>query len=494
MSGSRKAFCAAILALFLAPLTVTAQQSQIQVPDTPAGAMLSKLVETFNSGEEGNWKQFIEQQWVPTEKEGAMERRMMFFQRVYADMGGLDIYRIEDSKELEISALTHAKNPGSSLEWMLLAVNVDSLPPHKVFRLSARPADDPTIEYPEGPLTDAKISSFVDGYVKGLVAKDKFSGTVLVAKDGKPIYKGVYGEACKRYNVPNKIDTRFNLGSMNKMFTGVAIMQLVEQGKVKLDDPVGVYLPDLPRKDIAEKVTIDELLSHRSGMQDYWEELFDTTFWEIKTVDGLASLVFKDSLLFEPGTDFHYSNSGPIVLGMVIEKVTGQDYYSYVLDHICKPAGMINTDCYEVDRPEPNVAIGYTKMNYDENVDPNGGWRNNFFMHAVKGGPAGGGYSTVEDLLAFDVALRQNKLISKESFDEMITPKSEMGPDFGYGYLFGNRTVEGQRIVGHNGGAPGINAVLDMYLDSGYTVAVMANYDEAASNVATVIEHLLTRQ
>ncbi len=494
MRGSRKILCIAILALLMAPLTVPAQQTKIQIPETPAGGMLSALIQALNSGDEANWKQFIEQQWVPSDREDAMERRMMFFRQVTADMGAMDIFRIDDSNEFDVSAVIHARKPGSEMEWLLLTVYVDSLPPHKVNRLSARPADDPTIEYPDGPLTDEIIASFVGEYVKGLAAEDKFSGTVLVAKDGKPIYTGVYGEACKRYNVPNKLDTRFNLGSMNKMFTGVAIMQLVEQGKVKLDDPVGVYLPDLPRKDIAEKVTIAELLSHRSGMQDYWEELFDTTFWTIKSVDGYASLIFKDSLLFEPGTDFHYSNSGPIVLGMVIEKVSGQDYYSYVLDHICKPAGMINTDCYEVDRPVPNVAIGYTKTGYEGNSDPAGGWRNNLFLHAVKGGPAGGGYSTVEDLLAFDVALRQGKLISKKSFDEMITPRSEMGPDFGYGYLFGNHTVGGQRIVGHNGGAPGINAALDMYLDSGYTVAVMSNYDQAAGTVAGIIEKLLTRQ
>lgn len=494
MCGSGRVFCLAVLVLLLAPLAAFAQKSDAQVPGTPAGSMLADLVKAFNSGDKAEWKQFIEQKWMPSDQPNAMERRMMFFQRVNLEMGGMDIFRIEDSKDFEVSAVVHARNPESETGWLFLTVYVDSLPPHKVSRLAARPTDDPTIEYPEGPLTDEKISSFVDEYVKGLVAEDRFSGTVLVAKDGKPIYTGVYGEACKRYHVPNKLDTRFNLGSMNKMFTGVAIMQLVEQGKVKLDDKVDVYLPDLPRKDIAEKVTIDELLSHRSGMQDYWEELFDTTFWMIKTVDGYASLIFKDSLLFEPGTDFHYSNSGPIVLGMIIEKVSGQDYYSYVLDHICKPAGMINTDCYEVDRPVPNVAIGYTKMDYGENTDPGGGWRNNFFMHAVKGGPAGGGYSTVEDLLAFDIALRKSKLISKESFDKMITPKSKMGPDFGYGYLMGIRTVNGQRVVGHNGGAPGISAVLDMYLDSGYTVAVMANYDVAAEKVSTVIENLLTRE
>lgn len=479
-----------LIALYFPAALAFSQPPEVTLPDSPAGRMFGAMVTALNSGDEEAWRQFIEQRWQPSEKEGIFERRLGFFQLIYQDMGGVDIYRIENAEELVISALMKGRNAAGPMEWGLFTVYVDSLPPHQVTRMSARPADDPTTAYPEGPLTDEKITSFLDGYMENLVAKDQFSGAVLVAKNGKPIFKKAYGEACKRYGVPNKIDTKFNLGSMNKMFTGVAIMQLVEQGKVELDKPVGTYLPDLPRKDIAEKVTIDHLLSHRSGMQDYWEEMFDTTFWELKTVDGLATLIFEDSLLFEPGTDFHYSNSGPIVLGMVIEKMTGMSYYDYVQKYIHEPAGMINTACYEVDFPAPNLAIGYSKMTF--RGERSSDWHNNVFLHAGKGGPAGGGYSTVEDLLAFDVALRNNTLISKESFDVMTTAKSERSPGTGYAYLFQDENINGQRIVGHGGGAPGINAKLDMYMDSGYTVAVMANYDQAAGIVANTLQKLLT--
>jgi len=491
MSGFYHGMWLFCISLFFLSIQALSQPPEIKIPDTPSGRILEALVETLNSGEEAAWREFIEQRWVPRDKEGINEQRMGFFRQVYEDVGGFDIYEISSTDDLVISVLAKARRDDGPFKWLSVEVRVDSLPPHKLDRLSAQPAEDPELEYPEGPLTKAKITAFLDQYLDKLTAEDRFSGTVLVAKDGKPIYKKAFGEACKRYGVPNKIDTKFNLGSMNKMFTSVAIMQLVEQGKLDLDRPVGTWLPDLPRKDIAEKVTIDHLLSHRSGMQDYWDEMFDTTFWELKTVDGLARLIFDDSLLFEPGSDFHYSNSGPIVLGMVIEKVTGMSYYDYVQKYVHQPAGMINTACYEVDLPTPNLAIGYTRMNMaGERSDE---WHNNFFLHAVKGGPAGGGYSTVEDLLAFDIALRNNTLIGAESFTTMITPKSEMGPDEGYGYLFQNKTVNGQRIVGHGGGAPGINAVLDIYLDSGYTVAVMANYDQAAGTVARTLEKLLTR-
>jgi CubicO group peptidase (beta-lactamase class C family) len=482
-----------VLFFFVCTFTIPlwAQQPPPEIPDTPAGRLLTRLVEAHNSGEENQWTDFINNHWK--EREGKFEERLNAFRQVYSDVGGLILHRIDDSSDYSISCLMKSEKPSSPFEWLFLKVQADTLPPHKLDMLSIRPGEEPGFEAPEGDLTQEQMVEFLDRYLDNLVTKDRFSGAVLIAKDGKPFYTRVHGLASKRYNIPNRRDTKFNLGSMNKMFTGVAIMQLAEQGKVSLYDPVGKYLPDLPRQEIAEKVTIHHLLTHTSGMQDYWDEVFDAHWWEIKTVSQLAELIFEDSLLFEPGTDFHYSNSGPIVLGMIIEKVTGQDYYDYVREYIHKPAGMINTDCYEMDTPVPNLAIGYTRMDYDGSRNPGGAWRNNLFMHVVKGGPAGGGFSTVEDLLRFDIALRKNRLISKESFDTLTTGKVEMGPESMYAYLFQDRNVNGHRIVGHGGGAPGINANLDMYLDSGYTVAVMANYDGAAGTVARKIEELLAR-
>ncbi len=483
------------IALFVFVCTFTiplwAQQSPPEIPDTPAGKLLVRLFEAFNSGDEGQWTDFIQNHWK--EREGTFENRLNMFKQVYSDVGEPILYRIDDSSDYSVSCLMKSEKPSSPFEWLVLKLQADTLPPHKLDMLSVRPGEEPGFEAPEGDLTQDQIAAFLDRYLENLVSKDRFSGTVLIAKDGKPFYTRVHGLASKRYNIPNQLDTKFNLGSMNKMFTGVAIMQLLEQGKVSLTDPVGKYLPDLPRPEIAEKVTIHHLLTHTSGMQDYWDEVFDAHWWEIKTVGQMAELIFDDSLLFEPGTDFHYSNSGPIVLGMIIEKVTGQDYFEYVREHVHQPAGMINTDCYEMDTPVPNLAIGYTKMGCDGKPVSDGGWRNNLFLHVAKGGPAGGGFSTVEDLLKFDIALRSNKLISKESFDTLATGKVQMGPESMYAYLFQDRNVNGHRIVGHGGGAPGINAKLDMYLDSGYTVAVMANYDGAAGTVARKIEELLAR-
>jgi len=481
------------LCFCLSAAMASAQQNTPSTPETPVGKILNLFLEAFNSGDEAQWQLFIDNNWAPSDDPEAATQRLGLFKMIYSDMAGADLRQIVNASDYQISALLQARNSQGQFEWVTAVMDIDSLPPYRLARIGIRPASAPADDIPEGKLTDDEIVAYMDKYLEDLVARDKFSGTVLIAKDGVPFYTRVYGEACKRYQVPNYLDTKFNLGSMNKMFTGVAIMQLMEQGKLSLDDKVGKYLPDIPNKEIADKVTIHQLLTHTSGMQDYWEELFNAKWWEIKTVAQMADLIFDDSLLFEPGTDFHYSNSGPIVLGMIIEKITGQSYYDYVRDHIYIPAGMINTDCYEVDRPVPNLAIGYTRVGYNGMFDPEGGLRNNLFLHAIKGGPAGGGYSTVEDLLQFDIALRQNKLMSRESFDLMTTGKTERRPGLEYAYLIQDKTVNGQRIIGHGGGAPGINSDLAMYLNSGYTVAVMSNYDNAAITVSGRIEELLTK-
>jgi D-alanyl-D-alanine carboxypeptidase len=199
-------------------------------------------------------------------------------------------------------------------------------------------------------------------------------------------------------------------------------------------------------------------------------------------------------LEFEPGKKFRYSNAGFMVLGAVIEKVSGQTYFDYVREHVYQPAGMVNTDAYEMDYDTPNLAIGYTKQGAKSGHP--GGRKNNLFMHVVKGGPAGGGFSTVEDLFRFDVALRTHRLLDAKHTEMVLTGKVDAGRGghgrYGYGFMVID--YRGTRIVGHNGGFPGINSDLAMYLDRGYTVAVMSNYDPpAAQRVSDKLRELITQ-
>jgi CubicO group peptidase (beta-lactamase class C family) len=324
-------------------------------------------------------------------------------------------------------------------------------------------------------------------YLEKVSADGSFSGTVLIAKDGKPLLKQAYGLANRSFQVPNEIDTKFNLGSMNKMFTGVAVLQLAENGKLSLQDKIIQHVPDYPNREIAEKVTIHQLLTHSSGMGHYWTDEFNKTSKDrFKKVEDYIPLFADQPLLFEPGTQYSYSNAGFMVLGLIIERVTGEDYFDYVMKNIYEPAGMINTDAYETDHIIPNCAIGYTMFD----AEP-GTVKNNLFMHVVKGGPAGGGYSTVEDLLSFSNALLGQRLLTPEFTKTALTGKVDVGTNSRYGYGFRERFENGHRIVGHGGGFPGISSRLNMYVDLGYTVAILSNTDQGSQALKVFIEELL---
>lgn len=321
-----------------------------------------------------------------------------------------------------------------------------------------------------------------------LTSEDNFSGAVLVARKGRPFFLKAYGLASWSFNVPNQVDTKFNLGSMNKMFTGVAVVQLAEQGKLSFDDPVVKHLPEYPNTEVAEKVSIHHLLTHTSGMGSHFtEEYMQASKTRFRKVDDYFPLYVDVPLAFEPGEGWQYSNSGFILLGAIIEKVSGEDYFDYIRDHIYLPAGMLNTDSYDIDIDVPNLAVGYTRLFGRPR-------RNNLFYHAIKGNPAGGGYSTVEDLLRFANALQEHELLNQEFTSILLSGKVETDRgDQTYAYGFHEEIFSGTPIVGHGGGAPGINSMLDMYSSSGYTAAVMANYDPpTAERVTSRLRRRLT--
>ena len=163
---------------------------------------------------------------------------------------------------------------------------------------------------------------------------------MLLAKDGKPIFTGAYGMADREKKIPNTLNTKFRIGSMNKMFTAVSILQLVEAGKISLSDPVGKYLADYPNKDIATKVTIQQLLTHTGGTGDFFGPQFDAHRLELKTLQDYLKLYGERAPEFEPGSRWEYSNYRFLMLGVIVERVSGKSYYDYVSENIYKPAGM----------------------------------------------------------------------------------------------------------------------------------------------------------
>ena len=334
-------------------------------------------------------------------------------------------------------------------------------------------------------MTQADALQALSARADRLAGEDEFSGAVLLAKDGRVLFSRAYGLADRNRRTPNTIRTRFRIGSMNKMLTAVAILQLVEAGKVKLTAPLGTYLRDYPNRDVATKVTIHHLLTHTGGTGDIFGPQFETHRKQLRALADYVKLYGERGLEFEPGSRWAYSNYGFILLGVVIERVTGQSYYDYVQAHVHARAGMTRSGSLPEARAVPDRAIGYTK--------PPGttAWAPNTDTLPHRGTSAGGGYSTVGDLARFAHALLSHKLLSPDSTKLLITGKAEasIAPGVRYAYGFEDaRDADGNGWVGHGGGAPGINGDLKIYPRSGYLVAVLANIDPPAAQ--RISEHM----
>lgn len=320
-----------------------------------------------------------------------------------------------------------------------------------------------------------------------LEKENYFSGVVLIAKGEKTIYKRAFGYANMADKIPNKANTKFNLASMNKMFTGLAIMQLAEKGKLSLHDKVGKYLPDFPNKLVADSVTIHQLLTHTSGMGNFWAEHDKLAKEKFKTVSDYLPLYVHQELLFSPGKGFQYSNSGYMVLGLIIEKVSGLNYFDYVRTYILEPAKMKDTDSYDLEEAIPNMATGYTMLS-----EKPGHWKNNMYSNVIKGTPAGGGYSTAEDLLGFSLALQQNTILGKE-FTKLYSTGKVQHKEGSYAYGIVENFLNGQRMLGHTGGHFGIANELMIFPESGYTVVILTNGEvENYWEVSNLIKKQLT--
>lgn len=291
--------------------------------------------------------------------------------------------------------------------------------------------------------------------VDSIANAQQFSGVILVARNGTPLIERAYGVADRETGRANTVETAFNIGSINKLFTQIAIRQLAAAGKVDVDSPLARAWPDYPNKDVARRVTIRQILQHRSGIQgNIFAAPPGKTRHDIVTLADYFQLVSNEPLQFEPGARQQYSNAGYIVLGLLIERLSGENYYEYVRRHIYEPAGMTRTGSWRVDRLPENTAIGYANGVTNRDLLPG------------KGSSAGGGYSTAHDLLRLINALRENKIPA--------------GPPSG---------------VGIAGGAPGLNAAVEGDLPGGYDVIVLANLDPpAAERVSRFIRTALGAQ
>lgn len=373
--------------------------------------------------------------------------------------------------------------------WLGFIIVTHKKAPHKITNFEFVPARRPSNLPKHKPMSMDEGVAELRGLLELMSKMDLFSGTVLLAQEERVLYQSAFGEASKRFSVANSVDTKFNLGSIDKMFTSVAIMQLVDAGKVSLTDKLTDIIDDSwLNKEISDKIEIQHLLTHSSGLGSNF--LRPILSWPQNRFRALADykVVTRDETqYFEPGTNNRYSNTGMFLLGVVIEAVSGQDYFSYIRDNIYQKAGMTDSGSFEMSQPVPNLAIGYHR-DYRAHT----GWHNNLFDHVAKGSPAGGSFSTVVDMHLFALALKNNKLLSKVSTEMALTAKPVLhSEDYGYGFSISESPLG--PIIGHEGGTRGINSNIDIYLQTGYVAVVMSNYTDGAIHVKRKLRDILSR-
>lgn len=358
--------------------------------------------------------------------------------------------------------------------WAHLLITVEDHAPYGITNVGLQMTKPPADVPPPPKLTPTELVAAAKARAEAMTGEDLFSGAVLIAKDGKPIFEAPYGLADRAAQTPVTLQTQFRFGSMGKMFTAVSIMQLAEAGKLDLKAPIGRYLTDYPNAEIASKVTIENLLTHTGGTGDIFGPEFDAHRLTLKDAKDYVALYGARAPLFPPGTKQAYSNYGFMLLGRIVEVVSGQSYNDYIAQHIFAPAHMTATG----NQPETvklNRAAGY--------MSRDGGLKDAADTLPWSGTPAGGGYSTVGDLLAFADALMDHRLLNEAGWRQLTTGQITGPGGLIARYDFGDETFEGRRFLGHAGGAPGMNGELRIFPDAGYTIVVLANRDPPVADV-----------
>ena len=438
--------------IFVSALMLFAQTTDLTpLTKTSSGQRVLGYFAAFNSGDELKLaKFFTENISADSLKQRPVEPRLAFHRQVKSDFQTMTIRKIVSATDSELKVL--AQSPSG--EWAEYTFQFEAatlkINGFGIDRTDAPPEFAKPGVVIAAPTTRAELITATDKLMADLVKSEAFSGVVMIANGDKPMFSKAYGEADRERHTANKTDTKFNLGSINKIFTRIAIGQLVSQGKLSFNDKLIKILPDYPNKDAAAKITIGHLVNMTSGIGDFFNEKFDVADKKtLRSNKDYLPLFGSDPLEFEPGTNNRYSNGGYLVLGLVIEKITGKSYYDYVRENIFKPAGMTNTDSFMIDALPANTAIGYLP-------DNGSGHHKNEPMQPARGSSAGGGYSTADDMLKFSNALRSKKLAIPDD-------KGGFPPEF--------------KRLGIAGGSPGVNALFIANGETGYTIIVLSNYD-----------------
>lgn len=469
-----------------APSAPEAEPSD-RIPATPLGRLGVALIEAVNSGDSTIITRFVDEHLGVDERSRGAATMARMLVTLHAQSGGLDVARARMADEA-LRIMTHARN---GRRW--LGIQLDPAPGDttRIANIMLLPMDDPGPRYPPKPWTttavsDEQVATLVRDHLRQAADSDRFSGVVLVAHGDRILVHDAYGYADAASHRRNTRATTFATTSVGKMFTGVAIAQLVNAGRLRFDDTVAKVLPEYPNQDAAKRITVRELLTHTAGVPEPFHSPRFGAAGPSATHGALLATFADAPLEMEPGSAFRYSNGNYATLGAIIEKLSGERYEDYLRRHVWKPAGMTH-----VAHPgwtlTPDQAIGYARF---AELDPLG--VDDRRPETVRGAtPAksalrafGGGSYTAEDLFRFMRALRTGKLVPPALADSLTRGKVNIGEGapVRYGFGFYEQDFGTVKVVGHPGSNPdtGHDADVEMFWRAGWTVVVLSNYDAPA--------------
>ena len=453
MTSLRKPLLVCLLALGVAAGAgrLAAQQPAAApgpaLPGSIPGKKFAAFLKAFNSGDPQSMRRFIASNYSAAAlAQRPLQERAAAYAEIYRGSGGFVLHKIEKSEQYQLVVLAQGRE---ITDWVRITLSVDPDVPYGIPGILFEYVVPPPEAAAHTRLNDQQVAAEMDRYLTRLTDAGLFSGTVIIAQDGRPIFQKACGTRQRAPGVPVVMETPFGLASMGKMFTGVAIAQLAQAGKLSFDDPVSKFLPDTPRQ-LTDRITLHQLLTHTSGLAPFLDgKLFDAHRGAHAYSEYLAD-IFKEPLVAPPGSKFSYSNGDYVVLAAIVEKVTGGSFPAYLQAHVYGPAGMEHSTL---------------------------------------------GTTTAGDMVRFGEALRGHRLLSAENTERLLAGKVSTGDGGSYAFGFEEARVNGQRICGHGGGGLGISDRFDLYMDSGYTVVVLSDRDpDIAGRVATQARGLLTVQ
>lgn len=458
----------AIAATLAAPAAQAGQVSTT-LPDSAAGKIGGMLIARINDGDADSVRQWAESLLPASFDPAARETVVKQLALAVRESGGVDFVDARTQGPPGMLVITLKGRKSAKLAALVLMSDQEQ--PGKLALLDLVPIDDPALyaDWPKVASSHDEIVRIAKTTLDALVRSTDFSGCLTITDGAKPVFDECRGLAERRFTVPVDRHTRFHIGSMNKMFTAVGIAQLVEAGALHWDTTLAEAMPDYPDQAAAKKITLWQLLHHTSGLGDFMvPELFQQREKFVDPADFMA-LIARQPMIGGPGGEWNYSNSGYMLLGRIIEKVSGESYAAFIQRRVFAPAGMSASGYDRVDEVVPGLAVGYWREGPFSTA-----WKADWLKVPYSGGPAGGGYSTNADLVRFSQALRTGKLVKPATLAKMFENPVPAGPG-GYAAGFGDRVSHGLHIRGHSGGIEGTDANLAIVWETGATVALTSN-------------------